>query len=88
MAEYLEHNPLLGEVLMPVPLHSKRHKGRGYNQSQLLTCELGRITGIQVMNDYLRRTRATPPQTDTAGLKQRLDNVSGAFTAGATRLER
>jgi len=88
MAEYIKDNPVPGEILVPVPLHSKRLKRRGYNQSQLLARELGKITGMQVATDYLQRTRPTPPQTDTAGLQQRLENVSGAFTAGALRLKK
>ena len=87
MAEYLENNPLPGEVLVPVPLHSKRLKRRGYNQSQLLAHEMGKTTGIQLTNNYLQRIRATLPQTDTSGLKQRLGNVSGAFNADSTKLE-
>ena len=44
--DYLLSNPVPGEVLVPVPLHSKRWRERGYNQSSLLARELGRLTGL------------------------------------------
>ena len=36
LAEYLYQNPLPVEVLVPVPIHKKRLRRRGYNQSSLL----------------------------------------------------
>ncbi len=30
-------------VLIPIPLHPRRQRGRGYNQSELLTRELGKL---------------------------------------------
>jgi len=87
MAKYLDKNQVPGEVLVPVPLHRKRLKQRGYNQSRLLAVELGKITGIPVVTDYIQRTRPTPPQTDTAGKYKRVENVSGAFAAVVIRPE-
>ena len=39
---YLAGNPISGEVLTPVPLHRKRLRERGYNQSELLARELSK----------------------------------------------
>ncbi len=36
LARYLERNPYPIDALVPVPLHSRRERQRGYNQSQLL----------------------------------------------------
>jgi predicted amidophosphoribosyltransferase len=36
LAKYLERNPYPIDALVPVPLHSRRERQRGYNQSQLL----------------------------------------------------
>ncbi|MBE9537026.1 MAG: ComF family protein, partial [Proteobacteria bacterium] len=47
----LAQHPLAEEdydVVLPVPLHIKRLRQRGYNQSQLLAVELGRARGIKV----------------------------------------
>jgi predicted amidophosphoribosyltransferase len=43
LAQYLEAHPMPGEVLVPVPLHSHRLRGRGYNQAAVLARELGRF---------------------------------------------
>lgn len=70
------------DLLVPVPLHPKRAKERGYNQSTLLAQHLGRRRDLPVNDKALRRTRHTRPQV---GLKadERLANVSGAFAATA-----
>ena len=39
LASYLAENPLPGEAIVPVPLHSRRIRQRGYNQSLLLARE-------------------------------------------------
>ncbi len=41
---YLETNPITGELLVPVPLHSRRLRERGYNQSSLIARELSKLT--------------------------------------------
>jgi ComF family protein len=65
------------DLLAPVPLHPKRKRERGYNQSELLARSLARYTAIP-LDHVLVRFRATMPQvglTDT----QRLKNVRNAF---------
>lgn len=81
MAIYLDKNQVPGEVLVPVPLHRKRLKQRGYNQSRLLAGELGKITGMPILTDCIRRQRPTPSQADTTSITQRIDNVRDAFIA-------
>ena len=39
--DFLLENPVPGDVLVPVPIHRKRQRERGYNQSSLLARELG-----------------------------------------------
>lgn len=64
------------DFLAPVPLHPKRIKNRGFNQSLLLAQA---FPGTPVAREALIRTRHTPPQV---GLnpKERQDNVKGAFS--------
>ena len=71
---------------MPVPLHHKRQRERGYNQSRLLARELGRFTNLPVVDDCLTRRRATPPQTRTSTVDERRSNVADAFACGDQRL--
>ena len=63
------------DLLAPVPLHPKRIKHRGFNQSLLLART---FPGAPVAREIVIRTRHTAPQV---GLnpKERQDNVKGAF---------
>jgi len=63
------------DLLAPVPLHPKRIKDRGFNQSLFLAQG---FPGAAVAREAVVRTRHTPPQV---GLnpKERQDNVKGAF---------
>ena len=84
---YLGTNPMPGEVLVPVPLHHKRLRERGYNQSSLLTKELGKLTNLPVVDDCLIRLRHAPPQARTSTVDERRSNVAGAFTCRDRRLQ-
>jgi len=79
LADYLLLNPLLGEVLVPVPLHPRRLRERGYNQSVLLAKELSRLINLPVITDCLIRVKEAKPQVRTTTVKERRKNVTGAF---------
>lgn len=66
------------DILVSVPLHPKRLRERGYNQSTLLARGLSAKSGIPFW-DCLRRVRNTPHQTGL-NRNQRLHNLDGAFT--------
>ena len=78
--DYLIANSVPGEVLVPVPLHRKRLRERGYNQSSLLARELGKLTSLPVVDDCLIRQRHAFPQARTSSVGDRQNNVAGAFT--------
>jgi len=85
--DYLATNPVPGEVLVPVPLHKKRLRERGYNQSNLLAKELSRLTKLPVIDDCLIRGRYASPQTKTRTVAERQSNVANAFTCRDYRLK-
>lgn len=68
-------------VILPIPLHPRRRRQRGYNQSELLARPLAQALGIPVDTTSLRRTRHTIPQVGL-GPDERHENVRGAFAAG------
>ena len=70
---------LPADVILPVPLHARRQRARGYNQAALLAERLGRALGIPVANDALIRHRNTPSQTQLDAVRRR-QNVAGAFS--------
>jgi competence protein ComFC len=84
--DYMKTNPVPGEVLVPVPLHRKRLRERGYNQSRLLAEGLGRLSGLPVVADCLVRQKNNPPQVRTATVEERRDNVVDVFACRDDRL--
>jgi len=68
-------------VLVPVPLHEKRKKLRGFSQTGELCRELSRLTGRGTAFNILQRNRDTPPQTGLP-FSERQENLKGAFSAG------
>ncbi len=87
LQDYLITNPIPGEVLVPVPLHQKRLRERGYNQSRLLARELGKLINRPVVDDCLIRQRHAPPQARTSGVDKRRSNVASAFTYHNRKLQ-
>ncbi|NIO48000.1 MAG: hypothetical protein GTN73_00965 [Candidatus Aminicenantes bacterium] len=66
------------DVVVPVPLHPKRKKKRGFNQAQIIAEELARIKGIELQDGLLVKTRNVPPQTSLR-IEERVRNVTGVF---------
>lgn len=85
--DYLNTNPLPAEVIVAVPLHPKRLRERGYNQSLLLARELARLSQLPLVEDCLVRERHSPPQARTANVKERRKNVAHVFACRDRRLK-
>jgi len=79
LADYLRSNPLPGEALVCVPLHPRRLKERGYNQSSLLARELSRRIDLPVIEDCLIRVQQAQPQVRAVDVEERRRNVADAF---------
>ena len=73
-----QHDPLRVDLIVPVPLHPRRLRERGYNQAALLARALSRQTGIPLDERSTRRVRHTPPQVELTAAERR-QNVRGAF---------
>jgi competence protein ComFC len=80
MTKYLGRCDLPADTLVPVPLHPRRLRERGYNQSSLLASEISRLTGLPTVEGALRRRKNTPPQARTASVDDRKVNMRGAFS--------
>jgi len=74
--EFFRECPL--DRIIPVPLHPKRLRWRGFNQALILAREVGRLWRLPVDPFILRRSRETPPQTELSE-EERTKNVRGAF---------
>jgi ComF family protein len=66
------------DLVVPVPLHPRRLRWRGFNQAALLGSVVAQKTGCKLDVASLARTRDTPPQTWQENA-QRRQNVRGAF---------
>jgi ComF family protein len=74
------------DMILPVPLHLKRFRQRGFNQAYMLVRSWNKIAGryphfqngFQIERDLLVRPRETAPQA-ALGRVKRGDNIKNAF---------
>lgn len=66
------------DYIIPVPLHPKRQKERGYNQSEAIGKGISQVTGISLCTDVFFRNVYTKTQTKMTR-DERWQNVSGKF---------
>lgn len=66
------------DLIIPVPLHPKRKRQRGYNQSEEICKGMSHILNIPVDNTSLIRTVNNPSQTKSSRF-ERWENVEGIF---------
>lgn len=76
-----------GWLVVPVPLHRWRLWRRGYNQAALLSRELARVRGANLLVDGLVRRKQTPP-LGGLGRKARARALSGAIAINPRRAAR
>ncbi len=66
------------DAVVPVPLHWRRRRWRGFDQAALLAKPVARALGVPALFHGLRRVRHTPSQLDLPR-HERQRNVAGAF---------
>ena len=69
------HDP---DLILPVPLHPRRLRGRGFNQALTLARFLLPARRGRIHPDLLRRSRWTDPQVSLSG-KARRQNLANVF---------
>lgn len=85
LEESLNHHSFpLPDFLIPVPLHPRRLRFRGFNQAEIIARTLAeRFTpgfSIPLDTKSLKRIRFTKPQMKADSREERLNNLTGAFT--------
>ena len=80
LGESIKETPLFQGIdyLIPVPLHPKREKKRGYNQSLMIAKGINEVTGIPIGDKYLVRAVNTATQTKKTA-EERFKNVKDIF---------
>lgn len=66
------------DVIVPVPLHKKRKRTRGYNQAEIIAKHLGNLTGIETDTKSVVRRKYTRPQKELND-RERQKNLKEAF---------
>ncbi len=74
------------DLLIAVPLHKKRLRERGFNQSELLAREICTLTGIYRSKSLVRKYN-NPSQVNSKNAGQRRKNVSMAFSCTGSQVE-
>lgn len=76
-------------LLVPIPLHKKRRRERGYNQSELIVRAILKNDAENIFErspQALLRVRETKPQAKSEKRAARFENLRGAFRADPTRV--
>lgn len=66
------------DFILPVPIHKKRLRERGFNQATLLANGIAKAVGVPVLTDSLIRHRHTVAQS-SLDREERQQNIIGAF---------
>ncbi len=72
--------------LVPVPVHARNKRARGYNQAELLAGELAERLQVPVYPHYLIRRENTSPQKDL-NQAARMKNLKNAFKIGRNKIK-
>ncbi|WP_294471277.1 ComF family protein [uncultured Bacteroides sp.] len=66
------------DVIVPVPLHKRKQRIRGYNQSEWIARGISAVTGICIDTEVIVRQKHTDTQTRKSAF-ERWENVDGIF---------
>ena len=69
------------QALIPVPLHKRKEKKRGYNQAELIARKLGEYWRLPVITNLVVRCKNTRPMKEIVGT-DRQNNLKKAFKLG------
>ncbi len=78
LADHFGLNHATPDAIIPVPLHSKRQRERGYNQAMELVRSLAKYYKIPINHQLVSRKTATAKQTKLSA-DERRRNLKGAF---------
>lgn len=83
VVSFFNHQIPLPDILIPVPIHSRKLRARGFNQSELLADFLSENLApgmtLPIIKDALKRKKSTPSQMKIKNYQARRKNIQGAF---------
>lgn len=66
------------DIIIPIPIHKKRKKQRGYNQSELIAKEIAKNINLEYKNDIIDKTKNNLQQSSLTK-EQRKQNVKNVY---------
>ena len=66
------------DIIFPVPIHKKRMKERGYNQSELISRELASTLDLEIYTNVLVKVKNNKPQSILTQ-KEREENTKNVY---------
>jgi len=75
--EIINAEPII-DLIIPVPLHKKKKRKRGYNQSDYFAKGISDAMDLEWSSKILFRIKNNPSQTNKSRI-ERIDNVEGIF---------
>lgn len=70
---------LNNKIVIPVPLHLKRFRWRGFNQAEVLAEKIANNFGLPLEKTALARQKNNIPQVEVKDRKDRIENIRDAF---------
>lgn len=70
---------LMFDFIIPVPLHKRRFKERGFNQSELVSKKISEITETPILDNILKRKIYRRPQMKVKNREARIKNTQNIF---------
>ena len=70
------------DVIIAVPIHKRRLKQRGYNQSELIAKEIAKVCNKEFYKNVLLKKNNIPAQSSMEDKLDRIRNIKDAFYCG------
>lgn len=80
------HEFIYPDVVIPVPLHKKKERKRGYNQSLIIAKKMSQIWKIPIMDNAINRVSYSSTQTKKRRY-ERCENVNTIFELNEKKKE-
>ncbi|MEK7564634.1 MAG: ComF family protein [Patescibacteria group bacterium] len=78
-SERFNFRKLIFDFIIPVPLHKRRFKERGFNQSELISKKISEITEKPIFENIIKRKVYRRPQMEVKNRESRIKNTQNIF---------
>lgn len=82
LLEHFEKEGVYGfekALIVPIPLHAKRERWRGFNQSAVVAERLANVLGWEYLEDLIVRRIHKKAQSEIKHKRQRVENIKNVF---------